>query len=272
MILQILKNITNINFWKGRLFHKVKYIVFHYTANDGDTAYDNTRYFKDVYRGASAHFFVDENEIWQSVEESDTAWAVGDQPSRNGATNRNSISIELCSRRDSNGNYYFLPKTLENGIALGHKLLEKYPEAVICRHYDVTGKRCPRPFVDDEAAWEEFKNKVEEGRPMTKAEKKAMEEQFAAYEKKLTAYEKRIAKLEKDAEATKVSINWNAHIGDDVGGAEAKAMMNDLVKHGDFKGTNKAGYYGLSKQMMRILLIIYRLIKRLFKLNGLKWS
>ena len=46
-----------------------KYIVVHYTSNKGDTAKNNADYFAREKVGASAHFFVDENEIWESVPE-----------------------------------------------------------------------------------------------------------------------------------------------------------------------------------------------------------
>lgn len=48
---------------------KIDWIVIHYTSNLGDTAKNNADYFareKLSYK-ASAHFFVDENEIWSSV-------------------------------------------------------------------------------------------------------------------------------------------------------------------------------------------------------------
>lgn len=59
------KNITNQNF-NGGHYSRIKYIVVHYTGNNGDTAYSNTNYFRS-YRGASAHYFVDDKSIWQSV-------------------------------------------------------------------------------------------------------------------------------------------------------------------------------------------------------------
>jgi N-acetylmuramoyl-L-alanine amidase CwlA len=75
--------------------------------------------------------------------------------------NRNSISVELCDTV-RNGRYGFTEKTLENAAALCRMLVEKYkikPENII-RHFDVTGKNCPAPFVSDERAWEEFKERI----------------------------------------------------------------------------------------------------------------
>ncbi len=55
----------------------IQYIVVHYTANRGDTAKNNADYFARTVTKTSAHYFVDELEIWQSVLETDTAWHCG---------------------------------------------------------------------------------------------------------------------------------------------------------------------------------------------------
>lgn len=38
----------------------IRYLVIHFTANDGDTAKNNADYFAREVAGASAHYFVDE--------------------------------------------------------------------------------------------------------------------------------------------------------------------------------------------------------------------
>ena len=45
----------------------IRYLVIHFTANDGDTAKNNADYFARAEISTSAHYFVDENEVWQSV-------------------------------------------------------------------------------------------------------------------------------------------------------------------------------------------------------------
>jgi len=55
------------NYTKGRK-KRIQYIVVHYTANDGDTARNNGNYFAQPNRNASAHYFVDESNIVQSVK------------------------------------------------------------------------------------------------------------------------------------------------------------------------------------------------------------
>mgnify|MGYP003398718206 CR=1 FL=1 len=77
-------------------------------------------------------------------------------------TNRNSISIELCDTvRDAA--YGASEATLANAVQLCRELMERYqiPLSRVFRHFDVTGKRCPRYFVD-ETSWAAFKQRLKE--------------------------------------------------------------------------------------------------------------
>lgn len=148
------------NYRAGRT-QPVRYIVMHYTANNGDTARNNCDYYHRVGGlQASAHYFVDEHGAMQSVRECDTAWHCGARAywhpeCRNG----NSIGIEMCSRKRADGSYYIKPETVANAAALAREIMQRYgidTEHVV-RHYDVTGKRCPMPWVDDPAQWTAFK-------------------------------------------------------------------------------------------------------------------
>ena len=152
------------NYTRGRK-ESVRYLVIHYTANDGDTARGNAAYFARENGGhTSAHYFVDEKEVWQSVKEGDTAHHCGAKSYRHPhCRNHNSIGIELCSRKGEGG-YVFLPQTVERAAMLTRSLMERYglgPEDVM-RHYDVTGKNCPAPFVEQPEAWADFQNRLQE--------------------------------------------------------------------------------------------------------------
>ena len=70
--MKIIKDLTEVNYTKGNQKQN-KYIVVHYTGNVGDTAKNNAVYFKYINRNASAHYFVDENEIYQVVEDDNIA-------------------------------------------------------------------------------------------------------------------------------------------------------------------------------------------------------
>lgn len=152
----------------------VQYIVIHFTAGNGDTAKNNGVYFGREVVAASAHWFVDDTEAVLSVPEEFVAWHCG------GATyihpecrNSNSIGVELCSRMDDTGLYWFTDDTINNAVELVRELMEKYgvPIENVIRHYDVTEKNCPAPFVGaGKGEWLIFKemlkmkryNKVEE--------------------------------------------------------------------------------------------------------------
>ena len=149
------------NYRAGRT-QPVRYIVMHYTANNGDTARNNCDYYHRVGGlQASAHYFVDEHGAMQSVRECDTAWHCGARAYWHPeCRNANSIGIEMCSRKRADGSYYIKPETVANAATLAKDIMQRYgidTEHVV-RHYDVTGKRCPMPWVDDPAQWAAFKD------------------------------------------------------------------------------------------------------------------
>lgn len=143
----------------------IEYAVIHYTGNTKDTAINNCKYYEGKNREASAHFFVDENSIYQSVSLKNVAWHCGSSKGYKGAcTNDNSIGIEMCC----SGNYMVSAKTQDNTIQLllyiwgqqgwGINDVEKR----LWRHYDCvkSNKKCPAQFVNNPAEWENFKNKL----------------------------------------------------------------------------------------------------------------
>ena len=164
-----IKTANRNNYGGKRNIADIKYIVIHYTANDGDTDEGNGNYFANNIVGASAHYFVDDDSITRSVPDDYIAWAVGGSKykyTKGGTfygkcTNANSISIELCDTK-KNGVYDFTEATMKNAADLVKLLMKKYtvPVERVIRHYDVTGKVCPKPFVDDEKAWKEFKERL----------------------------------------------------------------------------------------------------------------
>ena len=152
------------NYTKGRK-EQIQYIVVHYTANNGDRAEGNGNYFAHPNRNASAHYFVDENTIVQSVYDNDTAWHCGAKSYRHEkCRNNNSIGVEMCSEKDQNGQYYINQETQNTAIAVVKMLMEKYniPLENVLRHYDITGKICPEPFVRNQVQWLDFKKRLSE--------------------------------------------------------------------------------------------------------------
>ena len=165
-LVKILAN--RINYGNKRNTNNIKWLVIHYTANDGDSAKGNGNYFKNNKPKASAHYFVDDNVIVNSVPDNYTAYAVGGKKYNNNGgtyygvcTNSNSISIELCDT-ERNGKSDLSEKTRKNAIELARYLCKKYKidKNHVIMHYQVNGKLCPKYFVEDTKAWNKFKDDI----------------------------------------------------------------------------------------------------------------
>lgn len=161
------------NYGGSRPASQIKYLVIHYTGNDGDTAEGNGSYFANNRVSASAHYFVDDDTVVRSVPDLRIAWAVGgrlwaDTADTGGGTlygtvtNANSISVELCDTEED-GSYRPSDATLDNAVSLCRALMRKYdiPIERVCRHFDVTGKYCPVYFMDS-VKWAAFKSRLED--------------------------------------------------------------------------------------------------------------
>lgn len=140
----------------GTPLEKVNGIVVHYVANPCSTARENRNYFENLKdqtgsetTSVSSHFVIGlEGEIIQCIPLGEVAYA---------SNNRNSdtISIECC-HPDETGKFY--DSTYQSLVNLCAYLCTEFnlkPEDVI-RHYDVTGKICPKYFVDHPEEWENF--------------------------------------------------------------------------------------------------------------------
>lgn len=160
------------NYGGSRNASQIRYLVYHYTGNDGDKAANNAAYFQRNIVKASAHYFVDDTTVWRSVPDLKVAWSVGGSKYANAdktgggtmygvITNTNSISIEMCDTI-RNGVYQASEATLANAADLGRELMEKYhiPIENVYRHFDVTGKHCPSYLVSAQK-WAEFKKRLE---------------------------------------------------------------------------------------------------------------
>lgn len=150
--------------YKNTTSRNISYLVAHYTGNSKDTAKANANYFNTGSRGASAHFFVDDSNIYQSVELRDVAWHCGANKYYHSACrNTNSIGVEMCCTA---GNYKISEKTKTNSAYLFAHLCKmigitsSQVDTYILRHYDVTHKKCPAQMVDSSAEWIAFKTKI----------------------------------------------------------------------------------------------------------------
>lgn len=164
----------------GIKLNAVKGIVLHWTANENAGADDvaHQRYFNGnaiaAHSYASAHYFVDQDSILQIIPDNEMAYHCGARVYQthklgsypNGCT----IGIETCVNVKGAG----FKKALDQSAQLAASLLKKHKLTVndMYRHFDVTGKDCPRYFVSNTTAkeyglgdnaykaWEEFKKLV----------------------------------------------------------------------------------------------------------------
>ena len=156
-MLTIQKMISDYNF-SSRQGSDIEYLIFHYTGNKGDTALNNAKYFNACNRNASAHFFVDDENIYQVVNLNNSAWAVGDGKGAYGILNRNSVSIEMCCNSEG-----FISETTEaNALELGKYLMDLYGIDLdhVVRHYDASRKICPNWTNNNWERWLNFKSKL----------------------------------------------------------------------------------------------------------------
>lgn len=141
----------------GFALERVNGIVIHYTANPGTSAMDNRNYFeglKDSHKAkASSHFIIGlKGEIVQCIPCSEWAYASNER-------NEDTISIECCIPDESG---VFTNHTYDSLIELVSWLCFRYglTEEDLLRHYDITGKNCPKYFVEQSGAWETFREDV----------------------------------------------------------------------------------------------------------------
>ncbi len=133
-------------------------IVIHYTANPGSTAQENRDYFENLGSGeedvyASSHFIIGmDGEIIQCIPSTEMSYASNDR-------NTDTLAIECCH---PDGTGRFTDATYSSLVELTAWLCKAFdltPDDVI-RHYDITGKDCPRYYVENEDAWEQLKTDI----------------------------------------------------------------------------------------------------------------
>ncbi len=149
------EDLLPINEWSrpGTPMEAMTGIVVHYVGNPGTTAKQNRNYFawlaEDHTTSASSNFIIGlEGEIILCVPIGEVAYCSKDR-------NIDTLSIEVC-HPDESGK--FNQASYDSLIKLVNWLRNIYDldtDAVI-RHYDVTGKECPRYFVKHPEAWDTF--------------------------------------------------------------------------------------------------------------------
>ena len=146
------------------------------------------------FRYGSAHVIIDEDSATLAIPTDEVAWACGDrnkppytetfrgqQPLARNVfwfrQNYRSISVEICNNHDwhkaaTNAKVWIIRFLKEKGLKLCSfdKDIQtlnigdiRSGEVLICRHFDISGKICPTPYVDDPSAWNAFIQEIHEG-------------------------------------------------------------------------------------------------------------
>lgn len=139
----------------GIPLRQVNGVVIHYTANPGTTAKENRDYFEGLSKThttkASAHFIVGlQGEVIQCIPTKEIAYA-------SNSRNSDTIAIEVCYKKSSGK---FEKKTYWSAVRLTAWLCQKFDLSAnqVIRHYDVTGKLCPKYYVEHPSAWKKYRS------------------------------------------------------------------------------------------------------------------
>lgn len=141
----------------GIALEHVNGIVVHYTANPGTTAQQNRDYFEGLGQSgetfASSHFVIGiDGELIQCIPCQEIAYASNER-------NEDTIAIECCIPDDTGK---FSDAAYDTLIHLLAWLVGRYHLETedIIRHYDITGKKCPKYYVEYPMEWEKLKEDV----------------------------------------------------------------------------------------------------------------
>ena len=138
----------------GVKMNEINNIVVHYVGNPNTSAQNNRDYFNKEDTNVCSHFVIGlDGEIIQCIPLDEKS---------NASNNRNldTISIEVCHPDDTGK---FNEDTYDSLVKLTAWLCDNsgLDEDDVIRHYDITGKVCPKYFVENESAWYFFKKDIQ---------------------------------------------------------------------------------------------------------------
>ena len=142
----------------GTPLEEISGVVVHYVGNPGTTAAANRSFFANLALThetyASAHFLVGlDGEILQCVPLTEIAYC-------SNTANDYTVSIEVCHGDETGKFNDATMESLEKLVAWLCEAFDLDPTEDVIRHYDVTGKICPKYYVENEDAWLSFKQDV----------------------------------------------------------------------------------------------------------------
>jgi len=145
-----------------------------------------------AFRYGSAHVFCDMDMVMEAIPLDEVAWGCGDRNYNGGyqrvagkvfrnRQNFETISVEICNNdviKNSDEDWEMAVEKAKQWViallsshnlkvdkegSLSPQMVEEAPPAgtvLLLRHYDITGKICPKPLVDDSKAWKKFVEEV----------------------------------------------------------------------------------------------------------------
>jgi N-acetylmuramoyl-L-alanine amidase CwlA len=150
----------------GTKLTSVKGLIIHWVGAYGSTDENNAAFFDGADGGggryAGAHLFIDKDSATQIIPFDEVAYHANDKTcwitKLGNNANKTTIGLEMCVEKEGT----IHPETIKRTIQLASHLCQFYKLGVndIYRHYDVTGKNCPAPWVTNPAAFEQFKKDV----------------------------------------------------------------------------------------------------------------
>lgn len=155
----------------GKPLNKLLGVVVHYVGANNQKAENTVGYFESLKNGknqiyASAHYVIgiDGNGI-NCIPDTEVAYHCGAKEYKKGIVeklsaypNYTTIGIEMCHTEKG-----FSEETLKTTAKLVAQILVENDLTIsdVYRHYDITGKLCPKFFVENESLWKDFKKRIE---------------------------------------------------------------------------------------------------------------
>lgn len=154
----------------GKNLNKLLGVVIHYVGVNNQKPEETVNYFESLKEGknqiyASAHYVIGiDGDGINCVPDTEVAYHCGAKEYKKGIIeklsqypNYTTIGIEMCHTEKG-----FSDETLETSAKLVAQILVENDLTIsdVYRHFDITGKLCPKFFVENESDWNNFKNKI----------------------------------------------------------------------------------------------------------------
>lgn len=165
----------------------VRGFVIHWTADPNATDENEVKFFDGADGGgeryASAHIFVDRDSATLDIPLDEVAYHANDKHCKikklqatadyykGGDANLTTIGVEMCVEKDGTIHKDTINRAEDVMVELC-KMFKLDPINDIYRHYDITGKNCPAPWVKDTQKFIDFKNDIKAKLNASKPQKK----------------------------------------------------------------------------------------------------